>query len=213
MKARLLTVCVPFALASGVATSDAHAAILSATGGITQIAPPVSLMPGQEAHGTFAVAIDEMQNVPFSGVVDRINPQLATNYTATNAGSFALSTFVCSHIIHFDDTNLMNPPINVVGTVTFSSPILAFIYRDFNLDQSDAPLGNITTLYPSTVPFRGFATAYSGLDTVRLINPTTIEVTLGSGIDQIRVLTVGVPTPGVMALVPMVGLVASRRRR
>ncbi|KAA0215601.1 MAG: hypothetical protein DYG94_08370 [Leptolyngbya sp. PLA3] len=63
------------------------------------------------------------------------------------------------------------------------------------LDQSDAQLGDIGTVYPFGVANRGFAVARTGLDTARLLNPYTGQVTLGATLDRVRVLTIGVPAP------------------
>lgn len=201
-------------VAASLAAASAHGSIVSTSGQMTQIAPPPSLQVGQQAFGTYAVAINEKQNVLFNGVVDRLNPVVGFNYTTSTVAPAFLSASVNSHIIHFDDTNTSTPRVNVVGTVTFNSPIIGLIYINTRLNQSDAQLGNIgTTVYPFGVANRGFAVAYSGLDTARLLSPNTIQVTLGAAIDQIRVLTLPVPAPGSMALLPLAGLAATRRRR
>lgn len=204
---------IAFVAASLVAVA-AQGSIISTSGQMTQIAPPPSLQTGQQAFGTYAVAINEKQNVLFNGVVDRLNPAVGFNYTTSTLAPTFFSGLVNSHIIHFDDTNVGNPRVNIVGTVTFNAPIIALIYTNTRLDQSDAQLGNIgTTIYPLGVGNRGFSVSYSGPDTARLLTPFTVQVTLGAAIDQIRVLTAPVPAPGTTALLPVAGLVATRRRR
>lgn len=201
-------------VSASLVASSAHGSIVSTSGQMIQIAPPPSLQTGQQAYGTYAVAINEKQNVLFNGVVDRLNPVPGFNYTTSTVSPAVVSTYVNSHIIHFDDTNAGNPRNNIVGTVTFDSPIIGLIYINTRLNTSDGQLGNIgTTVYPFGVPNRGFAVAYSGLDTARLLNPYTIQVTLGAAMDQIRVLTLPVPAPGAMALLPLAGLLTARRRR
>lgn len=200
--------------AAAFVAASAQASIVSTSGQMTQIAPPPSLQTGQQAFGTYAVAIDEKQNISFNGIVDRLGPSFATNYTNSNVASMFYAGPVNSHIIHFDDTNVGNPRNNIVGTVTFDTPIIALIYTNTRLDQTDAQCGNIgTTVYPLGVGNRGFSVAYSGLDTARVLNAYTIEVTLGAAIDQIRVLTYAVPSPGAAALLPLTALLAPRRRR
>jgi len=192
-----------------VVCGSAHAGIVSTAGRYTQIAPPPSLAPGQLASTRVGYAIDERQNVLFTGLVDRLGPNLHTPYTHNNAATAFLSTWVSSHIIHAE----ANGP-NLVGTVSFDAPIIALIYINTRLDASDATLGNIpTTVYPQGVGNRGFSVATVGLDTVRLLNSNTVHLTLGAGIDQIRVLTVGVPAPGPIAALAMGGLLATGRRR
>lgn len=193
--------------------SASQASIVSTSGQVFQIAPPPSLQMGVFTNNHAAFAIDEKQNVLFNGLVDRLNPALMTNYTGASVLTAPLSSLVDSHIIHFDDTGVPSGA-NVVGTVTFSRPIIALIYTSVRLDQSDAQLGNIgTTVYPFGTANRGFATAFGTLDKVRLLSPDTVEITVGQSLDQIRVLTEAVPSPGSLALVPAAGLLATRRRR
>ncbi len=200
-------------VAASLAAASAHGSIVSTSGPAQHITPPPSLMTGALTSRTRMFAIDEQQGVQFTGLVDRLSPAVNVNFTASNAQTAFLSTWVDSHIIHFDDTGTSGPNQNVVARVTFSDPIMALIYTNTRLDQSDAQLGNAGTFYPFGVNNRGFTVAYTGLDTVRLINPFTVEVTLGAAIDQIRVLTVGVPSPGAMAALPLAGFAANRRRR
>ena len=117
-----------------------------------------------------------------------------------------------SHIIH-NEPIPGGPSNDLQFTVTFSSPIIALIYQNTKLDYSDASLGNATTAYPFGVANRGFSTAFSSLDTVRLTSPYTVSLTIGAAIDQIRVLTVATPAPGPGATLALGGLVALRRRR
>ncbi|MCL4221749.1 MAG: hypothetical protein KJZ65_10330 [Phycisphaerales bacterium] len=181
---------------------------------ITPPPPPPPLQLGQQAFGTHAVAINEKLNVLFNGVVDRLNPLIGFNYTTSIAAPTFLSASVSSHIIHFDDTNAGNPRFHVIGRVTFNSPIIALMYHDVRVDQSDAQLGNIgTTIYPFGVGNRALPPPTPDWNLARLLNPFTVRVTLGAAIDQIRVLTLPVPAPGTAALLPLARLAAARLRR
>lgn len=198
---------VSLALAAG-SVGSAHAGIVSTGGQFVHIAPPPSLAYGALHTTTHGHAIDEQQNVFFNGPVDRL-PNIGVNYTSQNPSVAILNTWVSSHIIHTE-----NSTGDIVGVVTFSDPIIAIIYQNTTLDWSDWNLGNIgTTIYPGGQAGRGFSVSTNGLDTARLLDPYTIYLSLGAGMDQIRVLTAGVPAPGGAAALAVGGVLAGRRRR
>ncbi len=194
-----------------LAAAGANAGIVSTTGQYLHIPAPPDLSTGVMPSNAFGYALDETQSVFFSGTVDQGLPQFGPTHHALNAHTVLFSGWVNSHIIHFDDT--VSAPHNATGTIVFADPIVALIYSAQRLDASDW-LGAPWTTYPSGSPFRGIdENASGGLDTVRVINPYTIEVLMGNGLDQIRVLTAAVPAPGPLAVVGLAGLTVTRRRR
>lgn len=190
---------------------SAFGAVVSVTGQVSHIAPPPSLAFGVFADKTQAYVINERQGVQFSGGVDKYLPTVGVAYTTSNLAPVLLSssTWVDSHLIHFDNNGEPSPYPSVTGTVTFDGPIIAIICSLGRLDLSDAALGAPGTTYAAGELSRGIS---SVIDTFKLLSPNTIQFTLANGqaMDDIRVLTV--PAPGVSAF-GVIGLFASRRRR
>lgn len=172
--------------AAALAAASAHASIVATSGQMIQVAPPPSLLLHALASRTNAFVINERQNAAFSGLVDVLSPSIGVDYTIVNRAPTSYSGSVNSHVIHSDETNPSDPPVgNIVGTV-----------------------------YPGGMPERGIQFTFGGiLDTVRLLDAYTVQVTLGEYLDQIRVLTSVIPSPGTAALLPLVGMLASRHRR
>jgi hypothetical protein len=129
----------------------AEAAIDSTLGSIDHIAPPASVRPHQLESNTHIRAFNEQQGVEITGsvlAVDIVNPG---TYTANPAGqpTIPLGTVVDSHFLLADPvgTPPASAPLTVQGSVTFVRPVLAIIYRDPKLNQSDK-LGATGTAYP-----------------------------------------------------------------
>lgn len=191
----------------------AHASIAWTTGQFGLRPPPPSLARGALTSANNGWAIDEWQGVYFSGQVDQVLGTFGPAHTWQNSVNAFYDGWVNSHIIHNDDTGLASAGDHS-GTVTFAEPIVALIYTQDWLDMSDAALGNPATTYPFGVGNRGFTQANSGLDTVLVTDPYTVWLTMGASIDQIRVLTAGVPSPGSAALLCLsASLLTARRRR
>jgi hypothetical protein len=193
---------------------SAHASIASTSGQFTPVAPPPSLALGAMTAPSVGFAIDEQQDVFYAGPVDVLAPTTGTSYTWTTTAPGPLNASVRSHIVHVDYLSSNPQTSNLTGTVTFAEPIVALIFLNNTLDFSDATLGNAGTIYPTGLGNRGFAQAQSGLlDTARLLDAYTISLTMGESIDQIRVLTQGVPTPGPLAAIGVAALSLAHRRR
>lgn len=190
----------------------AQASIVSTTGACLFIGAPVSLDTNALASPDLAYAIDERQNVFYSGPADQAIPNFLPAMDSQNATNASYTGRVNSHIVHADATPYLNGHNNV-STITFAEPIVALIYRSATLDATDDLLGNPGTLYPHAVPNRGFNANFDGLDTVVLLDDHTIQLTLGAALDEIRVLTAAVPTPAPLALIALSGLGVARRRR
>lgn len=193
-----------FAVAAFAAAS--HATITGTTGNATQIGAPLSCLPGGQA-GPTVYCWDEAVNVNASGGVfaDMINPP--NSVPGTPIAGFVFGTFD-SHLLHIDD-----PFYAHSGTVTFSAPIVAVMWRDVTLDNSDAAFGAPGTAYPTGLFMRGWNTLsfFSAVGNTLTFNFNSIPGAFS--IDQVRVLTHSVPTPGAMALLGLGGAIAVRRRR
>lgn len=191
--------------ASLLAAAASYGSISGVGGMATQLfTPPVSAMPFA-LTGPTVYAWNEQTNVPVSAFLD-----LSTN--PSNSGSPVngfLNANVDSHFIHCEDYSGMA----IMGTVTFSQPIIGVIYRDLWIDATDAGCGAGGTLYPTTVPQRGAgAASWIGIN----VNVLTFiyQPTPGiPGLEQARVFTHAVPAPGAMALAAIGGLLTVRRRR
>lgn len=196
-----------FVLASVAAAAlPAAGSIIGTTGGATQIVAPFSAMPGALTASN-AWAWNEATNISLGSMpVDlSINP---SNSFGPTPGF--ISGLVDSHFIHYDGT----PGTLTFGTVTFSQPILAVQYTDTNLDLTDG-LATLGTIYPTTLPGRGFFN-WTGADFIDINGNVLTFHMVGAGapdLEQVRVFTRAVPAPGSVALLGLGGLLAARRRR
>ncbi len=206
---KTITIAAASSLTAVLALAAPHAAasITGVTGATTQLgSAPLSCNPGA-LTGFTAYAWDEQTNVPLSvfGMDMTNNPGASTSPVPG-----PVSGVYDSHFIHFEP---IPGVIGAVGTVTFSSPIVAADFRALSLDSTDALLGSPGTLYPTTYPFRGvfgqslFSISGNTLTFNLVVNAPTADLA------QIRVITHAVPTPGAAALLGAAGLLTMRRRR
>jgi hypothetical protein len=183
----------------------ATAGIVGVSGFTTQLgAPPPSCVPGA-LTSTNAFAWDEQQNVFLNLPVDMVN----NPGSSTSPVPGVVNGNYDSHFLHFDTQT----GVQSSGTVTFSAPIVAVIYRNTNLDLSDAPAGALGTVYPTGYFFRGLGTPTCFIS----ILGNTLSFTLDTispvyVVDQFRILT-AVPAPGSVALLGLGGLMCIGRRR
>lgn len=202
MNARMLAVSALALVASG---SLAQAAIVNVTGQTTWLgSPPVACGPGA-LTGFNAHTWDEQTNVSLSMIADMVNNP-GTSGTAIAGG---ISGSYDSHFVHFEP---LPGAIGALGTVTFSQPIAAVLFRPLSLDNTDASCGAFGTVYPTTYPFRGLnaASMFSINANVLTFNFQAMAPT--TDVVQVRVLT-AVPAPGALGLAGLGGLCMLRRRR
>jgi MYXO-CTERM domain-containing protein len=190
-----------------LSSSVASAAITATTGGVNWLlSPPPSCVP-LALTGFTAYTWDEKQNVNLALNVDMVNNPGSSNapIPGTISGTYA------SHFLHFDPNAAANP---VSGTITYNAPIVAVIFRNINLDNSDGPAGALTTVYPTGFTFRGLIAAPSSFVTISgnllTFNLNTINPVYN--IAQVRVIT-QTPAPGATALLGFAGIACMRRRR
>lgn len=208
MNPRMTFVCGASALLAGaLAASPASAAILSVSGQTTLLgSAPADCTVGQ-LTGFNAFAWNEQTNQSFAALnVDMVNNP--GNSSGPIPG--VLSGIFDSHFLHFEG---LPGVIGAGGTVTYSAPIRAVIFRNVNLNSTDATLGSVTTIYPTGFPFRSIA----GTNSFFSINANVLTFDLKSissvqRVIQLRVLT-DAPTPGAASLGAIGGLVCLRRRR
>ena len=173
----------------------------------TQIAsPPIANFPA--INNPFAQCWDEQQARPLSApLLADMTTNPSTNGTAVPGN--VIGTYN-SHFIHWSTL----PPIMAAnGTVTFDGQIRYVFYGDSTLDASDPAYGAFGTVYPTGQASRGISAA-----TLISINGATLTINFASlagtiDIEQVRVLTDLVPTPGSLALLGLGGLMAARRNR
>lgn len=208
MNLRMTFVCgVSALLAGALAASPASGAILSVGGQTTLLgAAPADCTVGQ-LTGMNAFAWNEQTNQSFGA----LNVDM-TNNPGTSAGAIpgVLSGTFDSHCLHFEG---IPGVIGANGTVVYSAPIRAVIFRNVNLNSTDSSLGSGTTIYPTGFPFR----TIGGTNSFFSINANVLSFNLFSissvpRVVQIRVLT-DAPTPGAASLGALGGLVCLRRRR
>lgn len=171
-------------------------------------AAPASVMPGA-LTGPIPFVFDEMQNIP----VVNLPTDVINNPSTTPGTSFLglLTDTVDSHFFHLDTgTGFFG-----TGSITFSGNIVGVQYRDISIDNTDFPHGAGATVYPTFFPGRGWNPLAPGFFTVNA-NVFTFDFVNNPGlidIDQIRIFTQTVPTPGAASLLALGGLTALRRRR
>jgi hypothetical protein len=208
MNASFRTVACTALFAAAATIQTASGAITSVTGNVIQIGAPASALPGA-LPGLNAWAWDEAQNVSLGGMpVDMI-----TNPSSTSAPVFGvLSGVYDSHFLHFEGTT----GTVAFGTITFSGTIQGVQYRDQWLDLSD-PLVTLGTIYPTGMPFRG-AVFNASVGSFLSINNNVLTFQMlptfqPNDVEQVRIFTKPIPTPGATAALALAGLVGLRRRR
>lgn len=194
------------ALASLALAASAQGAITGTTGLVTQIGAPPSAMPGALASIN-AWTWDEQQ----AFFLPPMFCDLSTNPsgTGTPVPGVIPGQFVDSHFIHFEGP----PGAMVTGTVTFMTQIVGVQYMTPTLDSTDA-LATTGTIYPTGFIFRdwdgtGFINVNANVISFDLIPAGPFP----GGMQQIRVFTRAVPTPGAAALFGLGALAIIRRRR
>lgn len=182
----------------------ASAAITGTFGACTQIAAPaVADFPFLVGPG--AQAWNEQTNV-----TGTVFANLTTN-PGSNSGPTPgiLTGTYDSHFIHWSSI----PLPQVLGAVTFSSPIVAVSWGDTTLDLTDPTWGAGGTVYPTGSAGRGINSAAI----VQVIgNMLRFEYHAPTGaleIEQVRVWTHSVPAPGACSLAALGGITVLRRKR
>jgi hypothetical protein len=208
MQIRSLGAAAGVSILGALFASPASAAITGVTGATTWLgSPPISCTFGS-LMGTTAYAWDEQQNVFLNLPVDMTN----NPGSSTSPIPGFVSGNYDSHFIHFQPVPGV---IGANGTVTFSGPIVAVIFRNTTLDNSDGPAGAFPTVYPTFYPNRGLGTNPPSFCSV-LGNTITFSLNSlapSADLGEIRVLTHVVPAPGSMALLGLGGLLCMKRRR
>lgn len=193
--------------ASLLIASSASAAITAVSGQTTLLGTgPVSCAPGA-LTGFNAHAWDEQQGVPLTNL-----PVNMVNNPGTSAGAIpgTLTGLYDSHFLHWEG---IPGVIFASGTVTFSAPIDAVIFRTLDLDATDVPLGYQTTIYPTGFPFRDIGSSGSMFSINSNVLTFNFQISPVMGVTQVRVLTQHVPAPGAAAAFGLAGIGLLRRRR
>lgn len=196
----------------------AAGAITGVSGAGVQIIPPPSVNPGDLESNTDVYVFNEVQDIsaPFDIDINLVGTPGAT--AATNpggpVGQIPFGQFISSHFLHSDQ---VGPGFTTLtGTVSFDREILGLQFLDAELDTTDSTLGAAGTSYPTFASRRGadWDSGFSELFSIST-DGKTLRYTVGTSnvIDQVRIITRGVPTPGSAALIGLAGLAAVRRRR
>jgi hypothetical protein len=179
-----------------LSSSIAHAAIVTTTSPVVQIAPPPSVVAGQLQSDIQIPAFDEQQNVVLATNL-LIDIALPGTYDGTNPltpGVIQSGTTVSSHYVHFDAaTDTFSSGLGISGgSIKFDHQIIGVIIQDTNLDASDSVVGVSTTTYPSGLnTFRGLEMVGFEGDSITVgCDTITVNSLFVQGLtDQFRVLT------------------------
>ncbi len=193
----------------------ADAAITGTTGAFQQIAPPASAVLGALPANPDAFCWNEQSGVAMPNVF--VNTVGAGSFGGPAAnGPFPITGTFDSHFIHVDPlANFGNP----IGTISFSTNIVAVIYEGVFLDITDASLGAFGTLYPTGDPLRSHSASLGPSQYTVSGNTMSLDLwAYGSAVwpnrmVQIRVLTEAVPAPGATGLAALAGAAGLGRRR
>ena len=210
---RFATASLVLAASFTTLSTSATAAIIGVTGSTTWLGvnPPNAQQFNLMGPNVYtwdeqiAPAINVGLNLFGNGTYTGFSPYFA---------GFLSAGAVESHILHFDPGAA--PPF-ATGSVSFSGTILGAIFDESLLSATDASHGALTTVYDTGNPFRSFNSNVLGNTTLTIAgNTLSFQFVPTPGqinrMYEVRVFTL-VPTPGVMSLAGLAGLVGLRRKR
>ena len=122
--------------------------------------------------------------------------------------------FVGSFLLHADRVG-SEGEVTMNGTVTFDESILGVMVTPSLLDSSDALLGAAETTYPGATHNRGLENLNDLLTISSNLHTLEVQFFHSTQIDQIRVITTGIPEPNTLSLlsIAVLGLLTHGRRR
>jgi|SRR5581483_5192277 hypothetical protein len=179
-----------------LSSSLAHAAIVTTTLPIVQIAAPPSVVAGQLQSDTQIPAFEEQQNVVLANplIIDIAVPGTYDGTNPLTPGVVPTGATVSSHYVHFDAaTDTFSSGVGISGgTIKFNNQIIGVIIQDTNLDASDGAVGAPGTTYPSGPnTFRGLEMVGFEGDSITVgCDTITVNSLFVQGLtDQFRVIT------------------------
>ncbi len=215
-----------FATSVGLVAFPGISFATTLSGDIVGIEKPASVLPGAQEHELAQIFIEAVDVVLTRDVAVDILP-VAGTYTFGSVlpgGMIDAGTTINSYFIH-QDTIGANPADRVSSTfsVTFDEPILGVILLgDFEfafgtaLDDSDF-LGEPGTAYIKNSAGLTRGTLEGAGDVITLSSDgftlSGVITTQADLLDQIRIITFPIPTPGSFALLTMAGLSFTHRKR
>ncbi len=201
-------------VALSLAAAASNAAITGNTGATTYLGTPPVNAQQFNLTGATAYCWNEQSGITSSATL--VNLNTPGTYTGPTPNVAVIGGTFDSHFIHFDPSP--NAAV-IIGSVTFSAAIRGVIYNNTLLSISDPVFGFGGTTYDTGNPLRSFTTNALGPNVISYAG-NTINFLIGTGfpgqqnrMDEIRVLTDVVPTPGTGSLALAGALLAARRRR
>lgn len=193
------------------ASSFALGQIASTSGDIEVIAKPSDATLGNlESNDNVRVWLESTVD---SGSGFTVDASGAGNFDSggdLNGGTIAANTLVSSYMFHFD---VVSGTQSYDGTVNFNQKILGVFILDASLDGSDALLGGGTTFFTGSA--RGWEPSNNEDFTISAdLMSINFRGTVSSPMDEMRVITEGVPEPATMAIFGLgAAALAARKRR
>ena len=171
------------------------------TGAVVPIPPPPSLLPEALESDSEIFFIEEQTDyvLPADVLVDSDGtPGLYYQPLGGLPAILPAGSLVNIHLLHFDPVGRPFTPVRVMGSVSFSHPVVGLAFRANTLNASDVH-GAPGTVYPiGTNRNFEFGALGMGVNDAVEVSPDRMTLTLDWGatefIDQLRVFT-AVPEP------------------
>jgi len=197
----------------------------SPTGDIALITPTPFLDLREESYKSDSVItlFAEQQNVILSHTLTFNITKSGTSPgpvdTNLSPGEINAGTPVNSYFVHTESiSGTRRAPVELSGSITFKEEVLGIAIFNRRLDESDEPLGLLSSVLYPTNQEREMEISVGGFESVTLSNDrrtVTFDFKNVGGLDQARIVTAAVPECGplILASVGAMFVAGSRFKR
>ncbi len=202
--------------------APADAGIQSVGGAMEQIGAPTGFAPlaSNDVESETNIRIWYESTVKINGTIamDHVNDGLGTLVSSNASANPGNVTFdiADSFLVHFDQENAVGAnTVDLTGSVVFDRNIIGIWHSTGGLSGSDATWEPVLSAYGGSLQARPYEL---GSDRYRIeADNRTLTIvntrTIGSGVDQLRILVSPEPGSGALLAFGIAGLVLRARRR